>query len=146
MSIQEAPEIIKYTEDGHIERFSWAKRAFVPLLIILIAVLGFGVGRLTAPARSSGLKVEFDPSVELSTVQGPALDNAAAVGASVLKAATSLAPSVLKAGGQVFASSKGKKYYYPGCKNTISEKNKVFFATPAMAESAGYTIAANCKP
>ncbi|MES2214172.1 MAG: hypothetical protein V4465_02160 [Patescibacteria group bacterium] len=146
MSIPEGPELIKYTADGPIERFSFIKRAFIPLLIILVAVLGFGVGRLTAPATHSGMKVEFDPSLgkttELSTYIGGAYVNEAAAVSGVN---SNPAPEASKTG-QVFASSKGKKYYYPGCKNTISEKNKVFFATAAMAESAGYTIAANCNP
>ena len=46
----------------------------------------------------------------------------------------------------VTVSSKGTRYYYSWCKNTISEKNKVSFASAILAEKAGYTLATNCSP
>ncbi len=49
--------------------------------------------------------------------------------------------------GQFVASKSGTKYYPPGCAgaNRISEANKVWFASAAEAEEAGYALAANCK-
>ena len=49
--------------------------------------------------------------------------------------------------GQVVASKNGTKYYLPGCAGAgrISEANKVWFASVALATKAGYTPAANCK-
>lgn len=47
----------------------------------------------------------------------------------------------------IVASKKGTKYHFswcPGAK-TISEANKIFFASVADAEKAGYSKAANCK-
>lgn len=54
--------------------------------------------------------------------------------------------TVASGSGEVTASSKGTRYYYPGCSNTISAKNKISFATASMAEAAGYSLAATCKP
>ena len=48
---------------------------------------------------------------------------------------------------QVVGSKNGKKYHLldcPGAK-AMTEKNKVFFETIALAESAGYSPAGNCK-
>jgi len=47
----------------------------------------------------------------------------------------------------VIASKSGKKYYYPSCAGVkrIKPENQVQFATPALAEAAGYTLAVNCK-
>ncbi len=49
--------------------------------------------------------------------------------------------------GQVVASKNGTKYYLPSCAGAsrISDANKVRFASAAVATSAGYTPAANCK-
>jgi hypothetical protein len=47
--------------------------------------------------------------------------------------------------GSVYASSKGTKYYYPNCKSTILEANKITFASALIAEKAGYTLATNCQ-
>lgn len=49
-------------------------------------------------------------------------------------------------GGYV-ASKSGTKYHLPWCGSAkqIKEENKIWFATKAEAEAAGYTPAANCK-
>ncbi|MEN9647778.1 MAG: Metal binding domain of Ada [Candidatus Parcubacteria bacterium] len=46
----------------------------------------------------------------------------------------------------VYASKTGKKYYYNDCSGLarIKEANRVSFASAALAEQAGYTIAAHC--
>ena len=51
------------------------------------------------------------------------------------------------AAGQFVASKNGTKYYLPSCSGAekISEENKVWFASAAAAQSAGYAPAANCK-
>ena len=47
----------------------------------------------------------------------------------------------------VIASKNGTKYYPLGCAgvNRISDANKVWFASAAIAANAGYALAANCK-
>jgi len=47
---------------------------------------------------------------------------------------------------KVMASSKGTRYYPLDCKagKRIKEENRIFFASPALAEAAGYLPAANC--
>lgn len=49
--------------------------------------------------------------------------------------------------GQVIASKNGTKYYPQRCPGAerISETNKVWFASAAAAEAAGYARAANCE-
>jgi hypothetical protein len=52
-----------------------------------------------------------------------------------------------KGSGEIVASKNGKKYYYLHCSGVkrIKDENRVYFLTTVSAESAGYTIAANCK-
>ncbi len=49
--------------------------------------------------------------------------------------------------GKYVASKNGSKYYLPSCAGAdrISDANKVWFASIAEAQAAGYTPAANCK-
>lgn len=50
-------------------------------------------------------------------------------------------------GGQLVASKTGTKYYLPWCGSArrIKEENKIWFASKAEAEAAGYEPAKNCK-
>ena len=62
--------------------------------------------------------------------------------------AAAAAPSLPEAFvGAYVASQKGTKYHLPTCPGakTIAEGNKVWFASKAEAEDAGYTPAANCE-
>ena len=117
-------ETVDFDKDGNVVRFSPLRRLFLVLVIVLVALLSFGIGRLSGEGDRKPV-----------SIQGVALD----------KSVNNSASAILGVHG-VFASSKGKKYYYPGCSNTISEANKVTFATAEMAESAGYTLASNCSP
>lgn len=49
--------------------------------------------------------------------------------------------------GQYVASRNGKKYYPVDCKsaNRIKSENRVYFATAALAEAAGYSLTTTCK-
>jgi len=115
-------ETVDFDKDGEVVRFSPIKRLFLSLVIILVAVLSYGLGRLGIDNKTEPIQIEY--------AQTALTDN--------------LPVAVSNTG--VFASSKGSKYYYPGCSNTISEANKVTFSTPKQAEAAGYTLAANCRP
>lgn len=119
MSIQDT---FSFDKDGEVVRFSWVKRFFVSLVIILVGLLSFGIGRLSGQAGQGSSQ----PEIQIS--QGTPVASAGS--------ATS---------GSIVASANGTKYYYPGCTNNISEKNKVFFTTAAEAEAAGYTLALNCQ-
>lgn len=118
MSIQDT---FSFDKDGQVIWFSWLRRFFLAFVIILVGLLSFGLGRLSAPAKSAGVG-------EIQITQGSPALSASAVSA-----------------GLIVASSAGTKYYYPGCSNNITEKNKITFANSADAETAGYTLAANCQ-
>jgi len=45
----------------------------------------------------------------------------------------------------IYASSKGKKYYYYNCKANIKESNKIYFENDEAAIKAGYTLSKTCK-
>ncbi|MDO8471366.1 MAG: hypothetical protein Q7S49_02050 [bacterium] len=134
-------EIVSFDKDGRIERpstllgvnFPLFKKLFLSITIILVALLSFGIGRLSVAGDREPIKIEYDPNLtEWST---PSVDQTANVINAVKK-------------GEVIASKNGVRYHYPHCAGAkqIKEENKIVFPTPAAAEAAGYTLAANCKP
>lgn len=119
------PETFEFDNRGEVIKYGWFRPYFAATVIILVALLSFGVGRLTGSKRE-GVEINFDPS----NISNPeSLKEQAVVPKEV----------------GVTASVNGTKYYYPHCGNNILEKNKITFATALMAEEAGYTLAANCK-
>ncbi|MBX4206449.1 hypothetical protein KW784_01550 [Candidatus Parcubacteria bacterium] len=127
------PETISFDKDGAVEPRGWLYRArhhvhrlFLTLVILLVAVLSFGIGRLTSGGKSEPIKIEYD--------------------ASLATPVASL-PVALPQNGGVVASKSGSKYHYPSCPGAkqIKEANKITFPSPQAAEAAGYTLAANCQ-
>jgi hypothetical protein len=111
-------------------RFPLLRRFFLALVIVLVALAAFGIGRLSGQgSHTGGVSIEYDPNLLSGSSTAPA---------AVIQAA---APAQ---SGQVSASSKGTKYYYANCKSTVSAANKITFSSASEAERAGYTLAANC--
>lgn len=129
-------ELVSYDKDGRIERWPLFQKLFLSLVIILVALLSFGIGRLTVAENREPIRVEYDPTI--SNSQFPISNQA-----SVSNALNNIENST-----SVVASKNGSKYHFlhcPGAKQ-IKEENKIVFATPAAAEAAGFTLAANCSP
>lgn len=125
-------EEVSFDKDGRIERFPLIKKLFLALVIILVATLSFGIGRLTSEPSRQGIKVEYDPALQ---------------SASAITSLPSNLPTSNLQTSVVVGSKNGAKYHYPHCPGAkqIAEKNKVVFASPTVAEASGYTLAANCK-
>lgn len=120
------PDTFHFDKDGEVLKYPRLRPYFLTIIIILISLLSFGVGRLTGDSRE-GVEINYDPKI---------------------LSGESLTPTVKEStpSGSVTASSQGTRYYFSHCGNNISEKNKVTFATPLLAEKAGYTLALNCSP
>lgn len=134
-------ETVTFNDQGEIESRNAVQTLFLPVVLILVVSLAFGLGRLSKGKEVSGIKIEYDPTIPGAyTSEIPASkpsDN------QTKEEATSQPISSV-----VVGSIKGTKYHYlycPGAKQ-ISEANKVTFKNAAAAEAAGYTLALNCKP
>lgn len=113
-----------------IKGFVGNDQYFYTILILLVAISSFGIGRISA-------------------VEGPSNRQTAAVSVTTpeVKLLEGQDKPVAIPSQQTFvASAKGAKYHLPTCPGAkqISDKNKIYFATKAEAESSGYTPAANC--
>lgn len=110
-------------------------RFFVALVIVLVAVISFGLGRLSKIENSKPpIKITNPASASLG-IPG----NGIGQGSGTPPDATFL--------GQYVASKNGTKYHLPWCSGaqTIKEENKIWFNTKTDAENAGYSPASNCK-
>ena len=128
-------EIISYDKEGQVERFPLFKKLFLSLVIILVALLSFGIGRLSTTGEREPVRIEYNPEISNQ--------------ASVIKASTIIENSKLKIenSASVVASKNGSKYHYLHCSGAkqIKEENKITFDSPEAAEASGYTLASNCK-
>jgi hypothetical protein len=111
-------------------------RLFYSVLIVLVAVVSFGLG------RQSGLSLTQDntdkaSNYEVSVLQ-PQASQATALTAPAGEEATTAAA--------VVASKSGTKYHLPTCPGAkqIKPENLITFESIEAAKAAGYNAAANC--
>ena len=125
---------------------------YLTSIIILVAVISFGLGRLSkireekTPITIEKVKenTETGESKPLSTSNVDSGTN----GAGIMLQHNSSTISNFPSSSKIFVASRnGKKYYYAWCEsaNVIKEQNRIWFSTQAEAEKAGYQPAANCK-
>ena len=132
-------ETVSFDENGEIVSNSSFRKYFVILIILLISVLSFGLGRLSTEDSKRGVTIKLDDTYSTST---------ASYEYKKVNITEGPIKTIPEAGATVVGSIKGTKYHYlycPGAKQ-ISEANKITFKNAAAAESAGYTLALNCKP
>lgn len=117
---------------------------FYSLVILVVAIAAFGLGRLSVAELSQSAAPA--PFVEPGTVLGVAVNPPEPPQPAP---EPTLAPSgtvPTAALGTLVASKSGTKYHLPTCPGAqqIKETNKIYFETAAAARAAGYTPAANC--
>ena len=116
------------------------KDVFVVIVVILVGISSFYLGRLSNQSTFHDLKIEYTGQ------------EASAIGSNEAQnGPISLNPSISdkinnNAEGSYFASNRGKKYYPNGCSagKSIKKENRIYFKTTNEAEKAGYTLASSC--
>lgn len=111
---------------------------FVALIIFLVGMIGFGLGRLSVilPEKEpivieNILEKDIDlPESEAKTSSSHKINAALINGAK----------------GQYVGSKSGTAYHFPWCSGAqkIKEENKIWFASKEDAEKKGYRPAGNC--
>lgn len=106
----------------------------LPAILVLLGLTAFGLGRLSVMG-------EEGPRLIIKLPDGTTQTAAAYAAAPAAQSAPAPATA-----GEYVASKSGERYYPTGCAaaGRIKEENRVYFATMAAAEAAGYTKAANC--
>lgn len=120
-----------------VSRDDW----MVVLIIVLVAILSFGLGRLSVSYGEGKLEIVY-PSQEGAS----AVTSLKGKEQSVQKSSLEAQP-LLSGEGQYVASKNGSKYHFPWCPGarSIKEENKIYFSTKEEAEARGYAPAVNCK-
>ena len=106
------------------------KDVLIVIIVILVGLCSFELGRLSKSSDSSGIKIEYAGETEKMENQAANL---------ILTTDTS--------GKNFFASSKGSKYYSLGCSagKSLKQENRIYFATREEAEGAGYELSSSCR-
>lgn len=105
----------------------YEKDIILTAVIILVAFISFGLGRLSkikegrAPIMIENTSASVKTSADKTTISSKE--------------------------GIVVASKNGTKYHYPWCSGaqSIKEENKIWFNSTEEARKAGYQPASNCK-
>lgn len=112
---------------------------FLALIIILVALGSFGLGRLSKiEGAKTPIQIENAPEVSANTFNP----------ATPAKTGNSQAASIINSQpSQLVGSKNGKKYYYAWCAGAqkILPANLVHFASKEEAEARGYTSSTTCK-
>ncbi len=117
------------------------KDILIVIIVILVGLGSFELGRLSKENSSSGVKIEY-PNQDSAQGTEQASNAVSAVSSSIARTSNST-----PAGKNYFASSRGSKYYTLGCSagKSIKQSNRVYFATSDEAEKAGYTLSSSCN-
>ena len=140
-------------EEGHIEKEELPSPRRLPQDLVLIAVLvlasgtSFGLGVVAGREGGAGEgKVRID-AAEVAVEAPAAVAEGSAGTPGEEPEPAKEAPAKAASGGSYVGSKTGTKYYLPWCGTAkrIKDENKVWFASKAEAETAGYEPAKNCK-
>lgn len=129
------------------------KDIFVVIIVLLVGLSSFGLGRLSKNTTNQGVSVEYLNQDQMNQNQGNVLSAfTEETNTNTIKSGTQVnsnkLPSVSNSVGKsFFASNRGQKYYSIGCSagKTIKQENRVYFATKAEAEKAGYELSSSCR-
>ncbi len=138
-----------------IKGFLQNDRLFYGIAGLLVLGLGFGLGRLSLGGFASTPKpfdmVQKTDSRASAFGAEASLSGSASTSTEVGSAGATSAPAVVPLAtivgkGMYVGSRNSDKYHLPTCPGAkhIAEANKVWFASKADAEKAGYKPASNC--
>ncbi len=118
------------------------KHLFLGVLIILVALGSFGLGRLSFyKDQKTAPEVLFFDNSSASAVLSLDELNSSEIQKTIKNEIES------QENGIVVGSKNSDKYHYPWCSGAkrIAEENKITFASIEEARKAGYVPASNCK-
>lgn len=107
-----------------------ASDLFIILVIFLVALISFGIGRITASNNEP---------IQINNLEKTSQENLKSLEKERVSEQTDYR-------GKVVASKNSDKYHLPDCPGAkqISEQNKIWFNSIEEAKRAGYEPAGNC--
>ena len=117
------------------------KDILIVIIVILVGLGSFELGRLSKENSSSGIKIEYtNPNTNQAA-------NVVSATEYIKTMPVQTTQNLNSARKNFFASNRGSKYYSIGCSGgkTIKQENRVYFTTREEAEKAGYTLSSLCR-
>ncbi|MBI2627636.1 hypothetical protein HYW72_01765 [Candidatus Nomurabacteria bacterium] len=117
------------------------KDILIVIIVILVGLSSFELGRLSKENTASGIKIEYPDQTENQSANAILSQNSLGID-------TKISPIISNSAGKnFFASNRGIKYYSIGCSagKTIKQENRVYFATGEEAQKAGYELSNSCR-
>ncbi|MEK7219399.1 MAG: hypothetical protein AAB687_01850 [Patescibacteria group bacterium] len=117
------------------------KDILMVLIVILVGLGSFELGRLSKVSSSAGIKIEYSNQNQENVENSISSEN------SQNSTQTANTISVIQNGKNFFASNRGSKYYSLGCSSgkDIKQENRIYFATGEEAEQVGYALSSSCR-
>jgi len=117
------------------------------VIVILVGLGSFQLGRLSKENSSEGLKLEYTDQYQGINGINQAANAVSAVSGVGHQSLGVQHPDSNSSEKTYFASNRGSKYYSLSCSagKTIKQENRVYFATGEEAEQAGYTLSSSCN-
>ena len=115
------------------------------IIVILVGLGSFGLGRLSKENTTSGIKIEYpDQAINQEANVISSEESSSLLQNTKTSQTIQNSNSV---GKNFFASNRGSKYYSLGCSGgkTIKQENRVYFTTREEAEKAGYELSSSCR-
>jgi len=125
-----------------------AKHILIILVVILVAICAFLLGRLSTRGENSGIKIEYPaPLVNQAGSVNSAISGDVKTATTSRNSSPQIYAKPAPANRGYVASKRGQKYYPVGCSaaKNLKPENRIFFATVDEALAAGYTLASSCK-
>lgn len=135
---------------------SWKDKLFLIAVIVLVALIGFGLGRLSSKYQTAELNINstIANTTDLDKiVSGAASKIVEKVNESnksnttdTTNTATAAVATVASDAIKIIGNKNSKIYHREDCPGALkmSESNKVFFNSVEEAKGAGYRPAGNC--
>ena len=123
------------------------KDILIVIIIILVGLGSFELGRLSKENSSSGVRILPAQTGEYPN-QAENQGASAILSENSLQTAIQVPPTIQNSVGKnFFASSRGSKYYTISCSagKTIKQENRVYFTTGEEAQTAGYALSNSCQ-
>ena len=125
----------------HFYESEKGKDLMIIIIVVLVGISSFFLGRLSSNSSNNGLKIEYT---------GQGATNTGINGSNMPKIELNqgITERVQKnTSGKYFASKNGHKYYSAGCSagKSIKQENRIYFSSSTEAEKAGFVMSSSCQ-
>ena len=127
------------------------KDILIVIIVILVGLGSFELGRLSKENNSTGLKIDYTDQNRGQNTQIIDQEANVILGPNSIKTPNSTISKITQNSDFVnknfFASSSGSKYYSISCSagKTIKQENRIYFSTGEEAQLAGYMLSSACQ-